>query len=232
MRAAFRQSSDVRFLYIHTQSVIDCFLAFVALTRALQNLFPIKHKEFFPFSPNTWAWADKVPLIGYVKKAMPITPYLAGQAFEPEIIREMSLALQSVCDTLKLRLADEPNTRLVASKIIELAQRGVRDAPTLSAMTLKGFRHYWIRQGVALPGHLFFQQVGQLGDIRRDSPRLVAVPLFDGFSVCDNFGRRRDPAQTARDQIRTYEAAVARYEKAVAQLERNRLERSRRTLGE
>ena len=39
-------------------------------------------------------------------------------------------------------------------------------------------------------------------------------------------------AQTARDQIRTYEAAVVRYEKAVAQLERNRLERSRRTLGE
>jgi len=72
---------------------------------------------------------------------MPITPYLAGQAFEPEIIREMSLALQSVCDTLKLRLADEPNTRLIASKIIELAQRGVRDAPTLSAMTLKGFKH-------------------------------------------------------------------------------------------
>jgi len=72
---------------------------------------------------------------------VPITPYLAGQAFEPEIIREMSLALQSVCDTLKLRLADEPNTRLIASKIIELAQRGVRDAPTLSAMTLKGFKH-------------------------------------------------------------------------------------------
>jgi hypothetical protein len=33
-------------------------------------------------------------------------------------------------------------TRLVASKIIELAQRGVRDAPTLSAMTLKEFKHY------------------------------------------------------------------------------------------
>jgi hypothetical protein len=42
----------------------------------------------------------------------------------------------------------------------------------------------------------------------------------------------RAAAQTARDQIRTYEAAVVRYEKAVAQLERNRLERSRRTLGE
>jgi hypothetical protein len=73
---------------------------------------------------------------------MPITPYLAGQAFEPELIREMSLALETVCDTLNLRLTDDPNTRLVASKIVELAQRGVRDAPTLGAMTLKEFKHY------------------------------------------------------------------------------------------
>jgi hypothetical protein len=73
---------------------------------------------------------------------MPITPYLAGQAFEPELIRQMSLALESVCETLKLRLTDDENTRLVASKIIELAQRGVRDAQSLSAMTLKEFKHY------------------------------------------------------------------------------------------
>ena len=73
---------------------------------------------------------------------MPIRPYLAGQAFEPESIREMSLALENVCETLALRLADDANTRLVASKIIELAQRGVRDAPTLIAMTLKEFKHY------------------------------------------------------------------------------------------
>jgi hypothetical protein len=32
--------------------------------------------------------------------------------------------------------------RLVTNKIIELAQRGVRDAATLSAMTLKEFKHY------------------------------------------------------------------------------------------
>ena len=68
---------------------------------------------------------------------MPIRPFLAGQAFQPELIREMSLALETVCETLGLRLTDDANTRLVASKIIELAQRGVRDAPTLSAMTLK-----------------------------------------------------------------------------------------------
>ncbi len=73
---------------------------------------------------------------------MPITPYLAGQAFEPELIREMSLALETVCDTLNLRLTDDANTRLVASKIVEWAQRGVRGAPTLSAMTLKEFKHY------------------------------------------------------------------------------------------
>jgi hypothetical protein len=34
-------------------------------------------------------------------------------------------------------LTDDPATRLVATKIIELAQRGVRDAQSLSAMTLK-----------------------------------------------------------------------------------------------
>jgi hypothetical protein len=29
---------------------------------------------------------------------MPITPFLAGKAFEPELIREMSLALETVCE--------------------------------------------------------------------------------------------------------------------------------------
>jgi hypothetical protein len=73
---------------------------------------------------------------------MPIRPYLAGEAFEPELILQMSLALESVCETLELSFIDDPATRLVASKIIELAQRGVHDAPTLSAMTLREFKHY------------------------------------------------------------------------------------------
>ncbi len=54
----------------------------------------------------------------------------------------MSLALETVCGKLGLKLTDDPATRLVASKIIELAQRGVKDAPSLSAMTLKEFKHY------------------------------------------------------------------------------------------
>ena len=54
----------------------------------------------------------------------------------------MSLALETVCGKLDLALTDDPATRLVAAKIIELAQRGVRDAATLTAMTLKEFNHY------------------------------------------------------------------------------------------
>jgi hypothetical protein len=38
-------------------------------------------------------------------------------------------------------LIDEPATRVIAQKIIELAQRGVRDSPTLSEMTLKELKH-------------------------------------------------------------------------------------------
>jgi hypothetical protein len=73
---------------------------------------------------------------------MPIRPFLAGQAFEPDLIRSMSCALQTVCDTLRLKMVDDAATRLVAQKIIELAQRGVRDAATLAKLTLQEFKYY------------------------------------------------------------------------------------------
>ena len=41
-----------------------------------------------------------------------------------------------------MALTDDPATQIVALKIIELAQHGVRDAPTLSEMTLKELKHY------------------------------------------------------------------------------------------
>jgi hypothetical protein len=71
---------------------------------------------------------------------VPIRPFLAGQAFEPETIREMSLALESVCETLGLRLIDDPATRLVAQKIIELSQRGIR-GDSLRVMALQAFKY-------------------------------------------------------------------------------------------
>jgi hypothetical protein len=70
---------------------------------------------------------------------MPIQPFLANQAFEPEVIRAMSHALEGACEALGLRLRDDPATRMVAKKIIEFAQRGVRDPDTLRDMVLKEF---------------------------------------------------------------------------------------------
>ncbi len=70
---------------------------------------------------------------------MPIRPFLAGQAFEPEAIRNMSLAYESACEALGLRLREDTATRLVAKTVIELAQRGISDAKTLRDMALKEF---------------------------------------------------------------------------------------------
>jgi hypothetical protein len=50
-------------------------------------------------------------------------------------------ALEGVCETLNLKLADGPETQLVAQKVIELAQRGVRDVATLRTMTLSEFKY-------------------------------------------------------------------------------------------
>ena len=72
---------------------------------------------------------------------MLIRPVLSGQAFDPETIDKMSEALKGVCETLSLKLMDGPETRLVAQKIIELSQRGVRDVAALQAMALKEFEY-------------------------------------------------------------------------------------------
>ncbi len=68
---------------------------------------------------------------------MPITPFLTGQAFEPEVVRAMSVAFDDVCRSLKLRPRSDPAAEVVAKKIIELAQRGVRDPDALSARVLQ-----------------------------------------------------------------------------------------------
>jgi hypothetical protein len=71
---------------------------------------------------------------------MPIRPFLSNQAFDPETIRDMSRALENACDALSLKVVDDAATRMIAEKIIELSQRGVRDVATLTSMTLKEFK--------------------------------------------------------------------------------------------
>lgn len=68
---------------------------------------------------------------------MPIRPFLSNQAFEPETI--MSLAYEEICKALGLKLTDNSATRVVAEKIIQYAQRGVRDAATLREVMEKEF---------------------------------------------------------------------------------------------
>lgn len=70
---------------------------------------------------------------------MPITPFLAGQAFDPETIEKMSAAFVATCNALHLKVGDDPATRLVAEKVIQFAQRGIRDPDMLRKLTLKEF---------------------------------------------------------------------------------------------
>jgi len=63
---------------------------------------------------------------------MPITPFLAGQAFDPEVVRAMASTFDTVSKSLRSRVPSELSDEAVARKIIELAQRGVRGAEALA----------------------------------------------------------------------------------------------------
>jgi hypothetical protein len=52
---------------------------------------------------------------------MTIDPFLANQAFDAKAIREMSLALESVCNALGLHVDDEATRIKVAEKITACA---------------------------------------------------------------------------------------------------------------
>ena len=72
-------------------------------------------------------------------RVVPIRSFLAANSFDAQAITTMSLAFDDVCNELGLvKTAVDPATRLVAEKIIELAQRGVAHDPNLlRTMTLK-----------------------------------------------------------------------------------------------
>jgi hypothetical protein len=60
---------------------------------------------------------------------------VAGR-FDPDTISDMSLALERVCEVLGLHVIDDAVTNVVAQKIIELAQRGVKGAAELQRLAL------------------------------------------------------------------------------------------------
>jgi hypothetical protein len=71
---------------------------------------------------------------------MTIYPLFADQAFEPETLNSMSQAYEAVCEALGAQCQKKAMiTDAVAERIIEFAQRGVRDTESLTAMTLQAF---------------------------------------------------------------------------------------------
>jgi hypothetical protein len=70
---------------------------------------------------------------------MPITLFLREQAFDPETVETMSKAFVSTCEALGIDRID-PKAELVARKIIELAQRGIRNPTALHLGALQELR--------------------------------------------------------------------------------------------
>ncbi len=67
---------------------------------------------------------------------MPIGPFLRGQAFDPELIELMGAAFSKTCDALGLAERSDSITTLVAEKIIELAERGLRNPTAMHLMAI------------------------------------------------------------------------------------------------
>ncbi len=71
---------------------------------------------------------------------MPITPFLRGQAFDPEALAAMGKAYVMTCEALGLPDRTDGMNELVAEKIIELAQRGLRNPTALYVATMQEFK--------------------------------------------------------------------------------------------
>jgi hypothetical protein len=70
----------------------------------------------------------------------PIIPLLRAQAFDPETVEAMGKALIATCESLGLSDRNDAMTKLVAEKIMELAQRGIKNPTALQLAAIKDFK--------------------------------------------------------------------------------------------
>jgi hypothetical protein len=70
----------------------------------------------------------------FLRRIVPITPFLRGQAFDPELVNAMGAALSKTCDALGL--TERNDATLVAEKIVELAERGLRNPTAIHRMAI------------------------------------------------------------------------------------------------
>ena len=68
---------------------------------------------------------------------MPIYRLLERSAFGPEQIKPLAEAYEDALLSLRLNDRTDPVTEVVARKIIELGQRGMRDPKQISKVALK-----------------------------------------------------------------------------------------------
>lgn len=68
---------------------------------------------------------------------MAIYRLMAGSAFAPDDIKVMATAFEEALRVLELKDRDDPVTEMIAKKIIELAQTGLRDPIRLRTAALK-----------------------------------------------------------------------------------------------
>lgn len=66
-----------------------------------------------------------------------IIPFLRDSAFGPQEIQAMSFALDEVCTSLGVPVGDNEARRVIAERIIALAQRGGCDAAQLRARVIQ-----------------------------------------------------------------------------------------------
>jgi hypothetical protein len=71
--------------------------------------------------------------------AVPIYQLLENEPFQPEHVALMGSVLDDVLHTLDLVDREDPVTRMIAKKVIELAQAGERDPGRLKRLTLEAF---------------------------------------------------------------------------------------------
>jgi hypothetical protein len=71
---------------------------------------------------------------------MAIYRLLQNSAFAPEDITPLVAAYEDCLRVLKLSERSDPITEIIAKKIIELAQTGIRDSVRLSRLTLQEIR--------------------------------------------------------------------------------------------
>jgi hypothetical protein len=70
---------------------------------------------------------------------MSITPFLRNQAFDPETVEVMAKAFATTCEALGLTDRTDAMTELVAQKIIEFAQRGLKNPFALHVAAMQEF---------------------------------------------------------------------------------------------